>query len=204
MASNLRKNASLVWVVVIAVALGCAMLAGCGSSASNSSSASDSSKATQAAQSSSSAESSSSAQEESSSSAAPAAPVDPDANLVEQPLPENGAILDGVSDGYAGVGINASPEENVYVKIKDPSGYTVVGFFVTAGSSAEVYVPEGTYSAQFASGTTWYGPNDCFGSKTSYGQDDNLVLGYGEMVTYTLELSPSGNFSLGQLNGAEF
>lgn len=131
-------------------------------------------------------------------------PKDPDANLTAQTPPENGAILDGYESGYCAVEVNASPSSNAYVKVKDESGDTVVGFFVSAGSTASAYVPEGVYSVQFAMGQTWYGQDDCFGSKTSYGQDDDLFLEYGDVVTYTLQLSSSGNFTMGALNANEF
>ena len=84
------------------------------------------------------------------------------------------------------------------------SGYTVVGFFVSSGSTAEIYVPEGTYSIQFAMGDTWYGKNNCFGNNTSYGQDASISLGYGEVVTYSLQRTPSGNFSMQSLNSSQF
>ena len=90
------------------------------------------------------------------------------------------------------------------MKVKDMSGRTVVGFYVSSGSTAEAYVPEGTYSVQFATGETWYGKSKRFGSKTSYGQDNSLSLGYGDMITYTLQRTTNGNFSMQSLNESQF
>lgn len=182
-----KNSVSLIWITIVVVAaIGFAMF-GCSSSVSTSKSG-----ASQTTQTSNVASSSANK------------PQDPDANLIAQAPPENGAILDGYEEGYAGVEVIASPNANAYVKVKDSSGNTVVGFFVNAGSTASVYVPEGTYSVQFAMGQTWYGQEDCFGSQTSYGKDDNLVLEYGDIVTYTLQLSTNGNFTMSELDANEF
>ena len=91
------------------------------------------------------------------------------------------------------------------MKLKDSSARTVVGFFVRSGSSAQVRVPEGTYSVQFAMGETWYGKKKCFGEgTTSYGQDKGVELGYGDVITYTLRYTPSGNFSMESLDASQF
>jgi len=127
-----------------------------------------------------------------------------DASLTAQAEPGNGAILAGSSYGDAGVQVTASPDASAYVKVKDMAGNTKVGFFVRSGSTAEVRVPTGTYSVQFASGETWYGNSDCFGSKTSYGQDGGVTLRYGDIITYKLQRSTNGNFSMGSLDESEF
>ena len=130
--------------------------------------------------------------------------ADPDAKLTPQTRPQTGTILDGSEGGYAGVQVNAAPNASAYVKVKDMSGYTVVGFFVNAGSNAQIYVPEGTYNIQFAMGETWYGKSNRFGSKTSFGQDSSVSLGYGDVITYTLQPTSSGNFSMQSLDGSQF
>lgn len=127
-----------------------------------------------------------------------------DANLKPQSEPSNGAVLTGNSNGNAGVQVTAAPGESAYVKVKNISGGTAVGFFVRSGSTAQVNVPPGTYAVQFATGETWYGSSDCFGSRTSYGQDKSVALGNGDVVTYTLQRSSNGNFAPSQLNGSDF
>ena len=127
-----------------------------------------------------------------------------DANLTARSEPSNGSILDGSSSGGAGIKVTASSDASAYVKVKTKSGKTVVGFYVRAGKSAEVSIPAGTYSVQFAMGSTWYGSSDCFGSSTSYGQDSNVSLGNGEVMTYRLQRSTSGNFQMGSLKGSDF
>lgn len=128
---------------------------------------------------------------------------DPDENLVEKTMPSNGAILNGSNGGSSYVEVSAS-NANAYVKVKTSSGTTVVGFFVRSNSTARVSVAPGSYSIQFACGEKWYGNTLCFGSKTSYGQDPNVTLGYGEGVTYSLQLTANGNFSMGQLSASDF
>ena len=128
----------------------------------------------------------------------------PDANLTPQTPPGNGAILNGSEGGNAGVQVSAAPETNAYVKVKDASGYTVVGFYVSSGSTAQVHVPEGNYSVQFALGGTWYGMGNIFGSRTSFGQDGNVSLGDGDMITYSLQVTAGGNFSMQSLDGSQF
>jgi hypothetical protein len=118
--------------------------------------------------------------------------------------PYNGEVLDGSSGGDAAVQVNTAPGESAYVKVKDMSGRTVVGFYMSSGSTAEAYVPEGTYSVQFATGETRYGKSKRFGSKTSYGQDNSLSLGYGDTITYTLQRTTNGNFSMQSLNESQF
>lgn len=127
-----------------------------------------------------------------------------DASLTAQALPQNGAILNGTSDGSAGIEISAPSGASAYAKIKTSSGNTVVGFFIRSGSTAQVNVPPGIYSVQFATGETWYGKSDCFGSGTSYGQDKDVSLGYGDVMTYRLQRSSGGNFSPDSLKASDF
>ena len=129
---------------------------------------------------------------------------DPDENLVAQSEPANGAVLNGTSAGESAVEVTAAPGESAYVKVKSLSGGTVVGFYVRAGATSGAYVPAGTYSVQFATGETWYGTSDRFGSRTLYGQDENLTLDSGSIVTYKLQRSTSGNFSMDPLDGSNF
>ncbi|MBR2804323.1 MAG: hypothetical protein IKE20_04160 [Eggerthellaceae bacterium] len=182
----------MILVTIIVAAIVGFSLFGCSSSSSNNTGKSNKSQTTQTTQTNNYAKPQTST------------PNNPDANLTAQTPPENGTILDGYENGYSAVEVNASPNANAYVKVKDEQGNTVVGFFVSAGSTAGAYVPEGTYSVQFAMGDTWYGQDKCFGSKTSYGQDDGLWLDYGDVVTYSLQLTSSGNFSMGHLSASEF
>lgn len=129
---------------------------------------------------------------------------DPYADLIAEPMPQNGEILSGYNYGDAGIEVTAS-NANVFVKVKSASSDTVISFFIQKNSTARVYVNSGTYAIQFASGDgTWYGQSGCFGSKTSYGQDTSVSLGYGDIVSYTLKLSSNGNFSMKSLDPDEF
>ena len=183
----------------IALVIGCLSLTACGSSSKSSSSSSSSSVASSSSPSSPRSDGGSSG----GSGGSPGrSQLNPDASLTEQPMPSNGEILNGSSYGDAGVGVTAS-NTDAYVKVKDSSG-TVVGFFVRSGQTAEAYFAPGTYDVQFAMGTTWYGLDHLFGSKTSYGQDRGVTLGYGELMSYDLRLSASGNFSMDSLSGSDF
>lgn len=119
-----------------------------------------------------------------------------------QATPQNGAVLSGSSRGDAAVRISAS-NANAYVKIKK-SNRTVVSFFVRSGSTAEVNISPDTYSVQFALGDTWYGTTACFGDDTSYGQDEKATIKYGEILSYDLKRSSTGNFSMQKLDASEF
>lgn len=189
MAGSSKSSGCLVWIVIIAVIIIAPTVLGDndsgGSSGSNTGSATQTTQTNNATQNT-------------------YTPTDPDANLTPKTLPQNGKVLNGSEGGYAGVKVTASYGENAYVKVKDAQGKTVVGFFVRAGSTAQVYVPEGTYTVQFAMGDTWYGKKKCFGSKTAYGQDEGVSLGYGDLITYTLQKTTSGNFSMQSLDESQF
>ena len=187
--SNNKKR--LIWMALIAVLVAVPMVFGC--SPSGGSSKSNANNNTQTTQ-------TNKAQQQQTTNK----PTNPDANLTPKTPPYNGEVLDGSSGGDAAVQVNTAPGESAYVKVKDMSGRTVVGFYVSSGSTAEAYVPEGTYSVQFATGETWYGKSKRFGSKTSYGQDNSLSLGYGDMITYTLQRTTNGNFSMQSLNESQF
>lgn len=140
----------------------------------------------------------------SSSSASSSASSSTSSSAKAQSQPANGTILDGSSNGNAGVEVHASSDASVYVKVKTTSGSTVVGFYVRAGSTASVDVPTGTYNIQFASGKTWYGTSGVFGSGTSYGQDPSVTLDYGDVIEYTLQPVSNGNFAMSSLDGSRF
>ena len=190
MTSSSNSKRRLIWMALIAVLVAVPMVFGC--SPSGGSSKSNANNNTQTTQ-------TNKAQQQNTNK-----PTNPDANLTPQTPPYTGEVLDGSSGGDAAVKVNTAPGANAYVKVKDMSGRTVVGFYVSSGSTAEAYVPEGTYSVQFATGETWYGKSKRFGNKTSYGQDNSLSLGYGDMITYTLQRTTNGNFSMQSLNESQF
>ena len=118
--------------------------------------------------------------------------------------PSNGAILDGSSSGNSGIEVKAPSSKSVYVKVVKTSGSTQVGFYVAAGNTASVNVPSGSYAVHFAIGQTWYGKSNRFGNDTSYGQDNSLSLGSGDVMSYTLSVSSGGNWNMGSLSASNF
>lgn len=71
-----------------------------------------------------------------------------------------------------------------------------MSFYVRAGETVTVGVPADYLYIYFASGETWYGTTDLFGSNTNYSMDDELLdFTDGRSWTYTLYPVNNGNFS---------
>lgn len=127
-----------------------------------------------------------------------------DSKLTEFALPGNGKVLDGNSTGNAGYRITAPSGYSCYAKVIS-GGRTQVGFFIRSGSTATVSVPNGTYTVKFALGKKWYGKKERFGATTGYGQDSSKKsLSSGDVMTYTLQMTSNGNFSMGSLDASQF
>ena len=127
-----------------------------------------------------------------------------DSNLTPQSLPSNGYIFSGNSSGSSSIEVKASSSESCWVKVYTSSGKLQISFFVQAGKTATVNVPSGTYSIHFASGKTWYGKSNLFGSKTAYGQDKSVTIQSGYILSYSLTSTTSGNWSMGSLDSSNF
>ena len=85
-----------------------------------------------------------------------------------------------------------------------------MAFFVNGQSiSHTLDVPTGTFRLKYASGKTWYGEKDLFGSNTSYNQADSRmtfeILG-NRVSGHTVELikQEGGNLRTSKLNAANF
>ena len=171
------KTRKHILAIACAVAMVAALaLAGCGSYGSSSSGGSRSGSSS------------------SSSSPAPQA----------QTLPSNGHIFSGSSTGDAGIEITAASSESCWAKVYTSSGKLQISFFIRAGKTVYVDVPAGTYTIHFATGKTWYGTGDKFGSGTSYGQDKSVRIDSGYYMTYTLQASSGGNWSPSSLDASNF
>lgn len=71
-----------------------------------------------------------------------------------------------------------------------------MSFYVSAGKSAEVLVPLGEYEIYYATGQTWYGPDDKFGSDTQFYKCDDTFDFYEDddgYVGWTLTLYKVSN-----------
>ena len=97
-----------------------------------------------------------------------------------------------------------SSDESVYVKLKNEKKEDVFAFFVRANSTVTVKVPAGKYYVYFACGYEWFGTKDCFGDRTSYSKDNELIDFSKYSITYTLTTVTNGNFSETPVTKEEF
>lgn len=128
--------------------------------------------------------------------------------LAVQPEPLSGQILKKntyISDIYkSSITIKADDSSSVVVKLKDIYNNTVLSFYVRAGKSAVVDVPQEKLQVYFASGKNWYGEDDLFGKDTVYSKDDDY-LDFGEYTwEYTLSPVYNGNFKQTPSDAEEF
>lgn len=129
----------------------------------------------------------------------------PEPEKLSVPEPRSGTVLEG-QKLYEGseLTIHASGGESCVVKLKSSSGTTLLSFYVRAGDSVTVNVPEKYMYVYFASGKTWYGPKELFGEKTSYSKDDDLLDFSRYTWEYTLYPITNGNFSETPIDANEF
>lgn len=100
--------------------------------------------------------------------------------------------------------VSASSGNACVVRVKYPTGNTVLSFYVRAGETATVDVPARPLQVFFASGDTWYGFDNLFGPETQYSKDDD-VLDFGEYTyEYTLYPVTNGNFSQTPIDASDF
>lgn len=120
-------------------------------------------------------------------------------------LPRSGEVFIG-SDLYKGseITIKSSSEKSCYIKLKNSYKMDVFSFFVRAGESVSVPVPEGHYYVYFSYGTDWYGTEELFGDETTYAKDDELLDFENSTWTYTLYPTSNGNFSETPIDEEEF
>lgn len=142
-------------------------------------------------------------------------PTEPTPALTPSQLPYNGRIVYPSSEGYpeSGCGvitIEASNNENYYVKLRDVhTNDVVLSFIVHAGMSVDANIPFGEYVLTYAYGNEWYGYEDLFGPDTSYAIADDTFLfeDYGDSVTWwkvELYLHYNGNLDTESLDSDEF
>lgn len=95
---------------------------------------------------------------------------DPVPDKVLTPVPvHNGKIVQSPrSEALAPLGVTTPTGENCYVYLSSLDGTPSnnMGFYVAADRFAEVSVPLGLYEIYYATGETWYGPDELFGEDT--------------------------------------
>lgn len=133
------------------------------------------------------------------------AEVEADAHLTPVAEPASGTILSG-NEVYNGseITIHASSGKSCVVKLKTRSGTERISFYVRAGDTITVGVPAEYLYVYFATGDTWYGKTNMFGSKTSYSMDDEVFDFTRYTCEYTLYPVSDGNFSQTPIDADEF
>lgn len=119
--------------------------------------------------------------------------------------PMSGYVLTG-KESYGGntITITAPSSSSCVVKLKTRSGVERVCFYVRAGEKIRVGVPEEKLYVYFATGKTWYGLKNLFGSATNYYMDDELIDFAKYSMTYTLTPVTNGNFSQTPIDKDDF
>lgn len=147
--------------------------------------------------------------------------------LSPQPEPENGYIFEVSNrENVAPLTVETGGTGGYYI-VLDPlfyewSGgsfertqaeldakYTNIRFYVHAGSTIDILVPLGEYEIYYATGETWYGLNNLFGSDTIYYKCDDTFLFSTDSDNYygwTLQLEPvlNGNLDTDVIDPEDF
>lgn len=132
------------------------------------------------------------------------------------PLQEVPALMNGTIDLYtnqprvAPLEIDTSGSGYYFVKlVKTETDETVMTIFIHAGQTITTEVPLGSYDVKYASGESWYGYQDLFGTETRYSKANsvfnfqdkgNQISGY----TITLYEVVDGNLSTSEILAADF
>jgi len=99
-----------------------------------------------------------------------------------QKLPKNGVI----SQAKKGRGVMvkvAKDGRNTYVQLRDADTDVIQAeAFVTPGKNVTMKVPEGVYTARYATGSTWYGTVDTFGPLGTYTASNEFIVGKNKWV----------------------
>lgn len=119
-------------------------------------------------------------------------------------------IVSPRSTGYPEVTVNAPKNANCFVYFENIyNSANDFAFYVTAGSSATVNAPAGTYNFYYATGDHWYGKELKFGKDTNFFKSpDTMILaedstGY-DVIELTLYAVPNGNWDTDPINENEF
>ena len=88
--------------------------------------------------------------------------------------------------------------------MKSKSGENCLSFYVRAGDTVTVNVPDKYLFVYFASGTTWYGEDHLFGNGTNYYMDDEMIDFVSHSCEYVLRPVNDGNFEETPIDSDEF
>ena len=120
--------------------------------------------------------------------------------------PTSGTILSGREYDGSEITVTADSTDDYVVSLKDANGTAYVTFFVRAGETVTIGVPEQYLYIYFASGTEWYGYGKglMFGEDTVYSKDDEAKDFWTYTWEYTLYPVTNGNFSETPSDESEF
>ena len=120
--------------------------------------------------------------------------------------PASGTILSGKEYNGSEITVTADSTDDYVVSLKDYGGTACVTFYVRAGETATIGVPEDYLYVYFASGKEWYGYGKglMFGENTIYSKDDEALDFIEYTWTYTLYPVTNGNFSETPCDESEF
>lgn len=120
--------------------------------------------------------------------------------------PASGTVLAGREYGSGSeLTIKADTDEDYVVLVKD-RWMDYLAFYVRAGDTVTIGVPDRLLYVYFASGKEWYGYGKglMFGEDTDYSKDDEQRDFTQYSYTYTLYPVTNGNFSESPSNENEF
>lgn len=119
--------------------------------------------------------------------------------------PKSGTILSGQSffDIHE-LTITAPNNESCVVKLKSKATEDCLSFYVRAGDTVTINVPDRYLYVYFASGTTWYGEEHLFGNGTNYYMDDKIIDFVNYSWEYILRPVDDGNFDKTPIDSEDF
>lgn len=124
------------------------------------------------------------------------------------PKPQSGTIVYGTQyHTDSTITVTAPNNRDCVVSLKDSLGNVYLSFYVRAGRTATVSVPQKRIYVYFASGKEWYGYGEgrMFGKNTSYAKDkEPCDFSNGQSWSYTLHPVTDGNFSETPIDEDEF
>lgn len=117
------------------------------------------------------------------------------------------------SGNYGQFTVNASDYDACLKleSVKDPDKYTL--FYVRAGETFTVYVPDGSYIVKYTTGDYWFGSDSMFGRNASYSQADDIFTFettsdggyiYYDSITITLYSVVDGNLETEDISADDF
>ncbi len=128
-----------------------------------------------------------------------------DEELTPVAEPQSGAILLGREDVYGStITVTAPRGKACVVRLKTKDNVTRLSFYVRAGDTVIVGVPQESLYAYFALGSVWYGGTNLFGENTTYSMDDEACDYSRYSMTYSLNSTSSGNFSTTPISEKDF